>query len=68
MIGIGVATPDPTKIPPLELPCYGGGSLSGIPCSATHLTPEPPSKSALTAMAIQLKQKSVGAGLGEGSR
>jgi GTPase len=35
------------------LPRYGGGRLSGIRCIATHLKPETPSESALTAMAIQ---------------
>ncbi|MEG4895147.1 MULTISPECIES: hypothetical protein [unclassified Microcoleus] len=57
-----------------KVPVEGGGLYpiflvkSGIRCIATHLKPEPPSKSALTAMAVQLKQKSVGAGLGEGAR
>ncbi|MDQ2096974.1 MAG: GTPase HflX [Tychonema bourrellyi B0820] len=35
------------------MPRYGGGRLSGIRCIATHLKPEIPSESALTAMAIQ---------------
>jgi hypothetical protein len=38
----------------------------GIRCIATHLKPEPPSKSALTARAIGLKQKPVGADESEG--
>ena len=38
----------------------------GIRCIATHLKPEPPSKSALTARAIGLKQKPVGARLKRG--
>ena len=50
---VGVGTPRQTQIPPLELPRYGGGRLSGIRCIATHLKPEPPNEAALTAMAIQ---------------
>lgn len=50
---VGVGTPRQTQIPPLELPRYGGGRLSGIRCIATNLKPEPPNEAALTAMAIQ---------------
>ena len=50
---MGVGTPRQTQIPPLELPRYGQGRLSGIRCIATHLKPEPPGEAALTAMAIQ---------------
>jgi GTP-binding protein HflX len=50
---VGVGTPRQTQIPPLELPRYGGGRLSGIRCIATHLKPESPNEAALTAMAIQ---------------
>lgn len=50
---VGVGTPRQTQIPPLELPRYGAGRLSGIRCIATNLKPEPPNTAALTAMAIQ---------------
>jgi GTP-binding protein HflX len=53
VIRVGVGTPRQTQIPPLELPRYGQGRLSGIRCIATHLKPEPPGEAALTAMAIQ---------------
>ncbi|MBE9145129.1 GTPase HflX [Planktothrix mougeotii LEGE 06226] len=50
---VGVGSPRQTQIPPLELPRYGNGRLSGIRCIATQTTAEPPKESALTAMAIQ---------------
>jgi GTP-binding protein HflX len=50
---VGVGTPRQTQIPPLELPRYGAERLSGIRCIATHLKAEPPTESALTAMALQ---------------
>jgi GTP-binding protein HflX len=53
VIRVGVGTPSQTQIPPLELPRYGGGRLSGIRCIATHLKSEPPNEAALTAMALQ---------------
>lgn len=53
VIRVGVGTPRQTQIPPLELPRYGGGRLSGIRCIATHLKPEAPNEAALTAMALQ---------------
>ncbi len=53
VIRVGVGSPQQTQIPPLELPRYGAERLSGIRCLATQLKPEPPSQSALTAMAIQ---------------
>ena len=53
VIRVGVGTPRQTQIPPLELPRYGGGRLSGIRCIATQVKSEPPKESALTAMAIQ---------------
>ncbi len=53
MIRVGVGTPRQTQIPPLELPRYGAERLSGIRCIATHLKPEPPNETALTAMALQ---------------
>jgi GTP-binding protein HflX len=53
VIRVGVGTPRQTQIPPLELPRYGGGRLSGIRCIATQIKSEPPNESALTAMAIQ---------------
>ncbi|MEH1931097.1 GTPase HflX [Nostoc sp.] len=53
VIRVGVGTPRQTQIPPLELPRYGAERLSGIRCIATHLKPEPPNESALTAMALQ---------------
>ena len=48
-----MGTPRQTQIPPLELPRYGEGRLSGIRCIATQQKPHPPNESALTAMAIQ---------------
>jgi GTP-binding protein HflX len=50
---VGVGTPRQTQIPPLELPRYGNGRLSGIRCITTQTSPEPPKEAALTAMAIQ---------------
>lgn len=53
IVRVGVGTPRQTQIPPLELPRYGAGRLSGIRCIATSLKAEPPNQEALTAMAIQ---------------
>ncbi|MGF1493137.1 MAG: GTPase HflX [Microcoleaceae cyanobacterium] len=53
IIRIGVGTPRQTQIPPLELPRYGGGRLSGIRCLSTQFTVDPPGEAALTAMAVQ---------------
>ncbi|WP_017715920.1 GTPase HflX [Kamptonema formosum] len=53
VIRVGVGTPRQTQIPPLELPRYGAGRLSGIRCVATSLKDAPPDESALTAMALQ---------------
>jgi GTPase len=53
VIRVGVGTARQTQIPPLELPRYGAERLSGIRCIATHLKPEPPNETALTAMALQ---------------
>lgn len=53
VIRVGVGTPRQTQIPPLELPRYGAERLCGIRCVATQLKVEPPSNSALTAMALQ---------------
>ncbi|MEB3279292.1 MAG: GTPase HflX [Lyngbya sp.] len=53
VIRVGVGTPRQTQIPPLELPRYGEGRLSGIRCIATQVKSDPPNESALTAMAIQ---------------
>jgi GTP-binding protein HflX len=53
VIRLGVGTPRQTQIPPLELPRYGAGRLSGIRCIATALKPTPPDEAALTAMALQ---------------
>ncbi len=53
VIRVGIGTPRQTQIPPLELPRYGEGRLSGIRCLATQLKTDPPKDSALTAMAIQ---------------
>lgn len=50
---MGVGSPGQTQIPPLELPRYGAGRLSGIRCIATKLKSNPPSQASLTAMAIQ---------------
>lgn len=53
VIRVGVGSPRQTQIPPLELPRYGAGRLSGIRCIATTLKSSPPSEGSLTAMAIQ---------------
>ncbi len=53
IIRVGIGTPRQTQIPPLELPRYGAGRLSGIRCIATNLKAEVPSEAALTAMVIQ---------------
>lgn len=53
VIRLGVGTPRNTQIPPLELPRYGSGRLSGIRCIATKLKSKPPGTGTLTAMAIQ---------------
>lgn len=53
VIRVGVGTPHQTQIPPLELPRYGEGRLSGIRCLATQLESDPPRESAITAMAVQ---------------
>lgn len=53
VIRLGVGTPRQTQIPPLELPRYGAGRLSGIRCIATGLKPAAPDEGALTAMALQ---------------
>jgi GTP-binding protein HflX len=53
VIRVGIGTPRQTQIPPLELPRYGEGRLSGIRCIATQLKSESSKESALTAMAIQ---------------
>lgn len=50
---MGVGDPRQTQIPPLELPRYGAGRLSGIRCICTQLKSNPPSEASLTAMAIQ---------------
>ncbi|MDE5084068.1 MAG: GTPase HflX [Trichodesmium sp. St18_bin1] len=53
IIRVGIGTPRQTQIPPLELPRYGNGRLSGIRCVATNLKAEVPSEATLTAMVIQ---------------
>lgn len=53
VVRVGVGSPHQTQIPPLELPRYGAGRLSGIRCLATTLKNEPPGEAALTAMALQ---------------
>lgn len=53
VIRVGVGTPRQTQIPPLELPRYGAGRLSGIRCISTQLKPAAPDEAGLTAMAIQ---------------
>jgi GTPase len=50
---VGVGTPSQTQIPPLELPRYGVERLSGIRCVTTQLKVEPPTDTALMAMALQ---------------
>ena len=53
VIRVGVGNPCQTQIPPLELPRYGAGRLSGIRCIATQTKPQPPNEASLTAMVIQ---------------
>lgn len=53
VIRVGVGSPRQTQIPPLELPRYGAGRLSGIRCITTKQKSHPPSEASLTAMAIQ---------------
>lgn len=53
VIRVGVGTPRQTQIPPLEIPRYGAGRLSGIRCLTTSLEANPPKESSLTAMARQ---------------
>jgi GTPase len=52
-IRVGVGSPRQTQIPPLELPRYGAGRLSGIRCISTQLKSELPSEASLTAMVLQ---------------
>jgi len=53
VVRVGVGTPRETQIPPLELPRYGVGRLSGIRCIATQMQIKPPGTSTLTTMAVQ---------------
>jgi GTP-binding protein HflX len=53
VIRVGVGTPPQTQIPPLEIPRYGAGRLSGIRCLTTSLHSHPPKESSLTAMVRQ---------------
>lgn len=53
VIRVGVGTPRQTQIPPLEIPRYGEGRLSGIRCLATGFDPEGPQEGSLTALARQ---------------
>jgi GTP-binding protein HflX len=53
VIRVGVGTPRQTQIPPLEIPRYGAGRLSGIRCITTSLESTPPKEASLTAMARQ---------------
>jgi GTP-binding protein HflX len=53
IIRVGIGTPRQTQIPPLELPRYGAGRLSGIRCIATNVKSEAPNQAALTAMVLQ---------------
>ncbi|MEL6249274.1 MAG: GTPase HflX [Cyanobacteria bacterium J06627_15] len=53
VVRVGVGSPRQTRIPTRELPRYGAERLCGIRCIATQLKVEPPSKGALTAMALQ---------------
>ena len=53
IIRVGIGTPRQTQIPPLELPRYGAGRLSGIRCIATNVSSEAPNQAALTAMVLQ---------------
>ncbi len=53
VVRVGVGTPHQTRIPPAELPRYGGTRLSGIRCLSTNLKGETPGTEDLTAMAMQ---------------
>mgnify|MGYP005847251689 CR=1 FL=1 len=53
VIRVGVGSPRQTQIPPLELPRYGEGRLSGIRCLATQLKSDPPHQATITSLAIQ---------------
>ncbi len=53
VIRVGVGTPRQTQIPPLEIPRYGAGRLSGIRCLTISLKSNPPKESSLTAMVRQ---------------
>ena len=53
VVRVGVGSPRQTRIPSHELPRYGAERLCGIRCISTQLKQEPPSKGALTAMALQ---------------
>lgn len=53
IIRVGIGTPRQTQIPPLEIPRYGAGRLSGIRCISTNVKPEAPNEAALTAMVLQ---------------
>lgn len=53
IIRVGIGTPRQTQIPPLEIPRYGAGRLSGIRCISTNVKPEAPNQAALTAMVLQ---------------
>lgn len=53
LVRVGIGTPNQTRIPPLELPRYGGERLCGLRCIAVSLHAEPPNTTDLVAMAMQ---------------
>jgi GTP-binding protein HflX (EC 3.1.5.-) len=53
LVRVGIGTPSQTRIPPLELPRYGGERLCGLRCIAVSLNAEPPTTTDLVAMAMQ---------------
>jgi len=50
---VAVGTPHQAKIPPLQLPRFGYGRLSGLRCIATQKLRLPPTEADTTAMALQ---------------
>ncbi|NJK34142.1 MAG: GTPase HflX [Oscillatoriales cyanobacterium SM2_2_1] len=50
---VSVGTPHHGRIPPLQLPRFGQGRLSGLRCIATQKLRLPPTEADLTAMALQ---------------
>ena len=53
VVRVAIGTPNQTRIPPLELPRYGGERLCGLRCIAVSLAGQPPSTADLVAMSMQ---------------